>query len=128
MKLVDASFLVDYARGDEGAIAYLADHDEELIGASTIVLSELYRGLMLTSGMSREEAMSKYGWVRRVPFTNEMAAEAAEIYVELRDAGEMINRSDVYVAGTARSLGVPLVAADEHFGAVDDLAVETYRS
>ena len=127
MKLVDASFLVDYARGDDAAIAYLADHDEELIGASTIVLSELYRGLMLTSDMSREESMSKYGWVQRVPFTNETAAEAAEIYVELRDAGETINRSDIYVAGTARSLGVPLVVADEHFGAVDDLAVETYR-
>jgi len=40
----------------------------------------------------------------------------------------MINRSDVYVAGIARSLGVPLVVADDHFGAVDDLAVETYRT
>lgn len=63
-----------------------------------------------------------------VPFTNEAAAEAAEIYVELRDDGEMINRSDVYIAGTARSLGVPLVVGDDHFGAVDDLAVETYRA
>jgi predicted nucleic acid-binding protein len=128
VKLVDASFLVDYARGDDGAIAYLADHDEELIGASTIVLSELYRGLMLTSGMSQEEAMSKYGWVEPVPFTDETAAEAAEIYVELRAAGEMINKSDIYVAGTARALGVPLVVADDHFGAVEDLAVEPYRT
>ncbi len=48
MKLVDASFLVDYARGDDAALAYLTAHDGKEIGASTIVLSELYRGLMIT--------------------------------------------------------------------------------
>lgn len=127
MKFVDASFLIDYARGDDAAIAYLAAHDEEVIGASTIVLSELYRGLMITQEMIQEEAMSKYEWVEPVPFTNETAAEAAEIYVELRDDGEMVNKSDIYIAGTARSLGVPLVVADDHFDAVDGLDVETYR-
>ena len=127
MKLVDASFLIDYARGDDAALAYLAAHDEEVIGASTIVLSELYRGLMITQEMTQEEAMSKYEWVESVPFTNETAAEAAEIYVELRDDGEMINKSDIYIAGTARSLGVPLVVGDNDFGAVSGIDVETYR-
>jgi predicted nucleic acid-binding protein len=128
VKLVSASFLVDYARGDEAAIAYLAAHDEERIGASTVVLSELYRGLLITQDMTPEKAMSKYEWVEPVPFTNETAAEAAEIYAELGADGEMINKSDVYIAGTARSLGVSLVGGDDHFGAVDDLAVETYRA
>jgi predicted nucleic acid-binding protein len=127
VKLVDASFLVDYARGDEAAIAYLAAHDEEVIGASTIVLSELYRGLMITQDMTPEAAMSKYEWVEPVAFTRETAAEAAEIYVELRTDGAMINRSDIYIAGTARALGVPLVAGDDHFDAIDGLDVETYR-
>lgn len=127
MKLVDASFLVDYARGDDAAIAYLAAHDEEEIGASTIVLSELYRGLLITQDMTREEAMAKYEWVEPLPFTDETAAEAAAIYVELRAGGEMINKSDVYIAGTARSLGVPLVVSDDHFAAIEDLEVETYR-
>jgi predicted nucleic acid-binding protein len=127
VKLVDSSFLVDYARGTDAAIAYLAAHDEEVIGASTIVLSELYRGLMITQEMAPEEAMSKYEWVDPVPFTNETAAEAAKIYVELRADGEIVNKSDIYIAGTARSLGVPLVAGDDHFGAVNDLETETYR-
>ena len=127
MKLVDFSFLIDYARGDDAAVAYLAAHDEEVIGASTIVLSELYRGMLITQDMTREEAMSKYRWVEAVPFTNEGAAEAAEIYVELRADEEMINRSDIYIAGTARSLGVSLVVGDDHFGAIDGLEVETYR-
>jgi predicted nucleic acid-binding protein len=127
VKLVDASFLVDYARGDDAAIAYLAAHDKEEIGASTIVLSELYRGLMLTQEMTREETMAKYEWVEPIPFTDETAAEAAEIYVELRADGEMINRSDIYIAATARSLGVPLVVADDHFDSIDGLDVETYR-
>lgn len=127
MKLVDASFLVDYARGDRTANAYLAAHDEEVIGASTIVLSELYRGLMITQDMTQEAAMTKYEWVEPVPFTNVTAAEAAAIYVELRAAGEMINRSDIYIAGTARAHDVPLVVADDHFDAIDGLDVETYR-
>lgn len=127
MKLVDSSFLVDYARGDDNAITYLAAHDDDVIGASTIVLSELYRGLMLTQEMTRAEATSKYEWVEPVPFTNDTAAEAAEIYVELRADGELINKSDIYIAGTARSLGVPLVVGDNHFEAIDGLDVETYR-
>jgi predicted nucleic acid-binding protein len=127
VKLVDASFLVDYARGAEAAIAYLATHDDEVIGASTIVLSELYRGLMLTQDMTREEAMSKYEWVEPVAFTNDAAAEAAAIYVQLRADGTMINKSDIYIAGTARSLGVPLVSTDDHFDAVDGLDVEPFR-
>jgi predicted nucleic acid-binding protein len=128
VKLVDASFLVDYARGDDAAIAYLVAHDKAVIGASTIVLSELYRGLMITQDMAQTEAISKYAWVDPVLFTNEIAAEAAEIYVDLRGDGAMINKIDIYVAATARSLGVPLVVADDDFGTVDDLAVETYRT
>jgi predicted nucleic acid-binding protein len=127
VKLVDASFLIDYARGDDAAIAYLTGNDEEEIGASTIVLSELYRGLMITQEMTHEEAMSKYEWVKPVPFTHETAAEAADIYVELRADGEMINKSDIYIAGTARSLGVSLVVNDNHFAAIEDLDIETYR-
>lgn len=127
MKLVDSSFLIDYARADDDAVSYLEGHDDEVIGASTIVLSEIYRGLMLTRDMTREQAMSKYEWVEDVPFTNEIAAEAAEIYVQLREDGNIIPKSDIYTAGTARSLGVPLVVSDTHFDSVDCLDVETYR-
>jgi predicted nucleic acid-binding protein len=82
---------------------------------------------MLTQGMTRAEAISKYGWIVPVPFTNRTAAEAADIYVQLRADGELIDKSDIYIAGTARSLGVPLVANDEHLAAIDDLDFETYR-
>lgn len=126
MKLVDASFLVDYARGDDDAISFLETHDPAAVGASTIVLSELYRGLVVTQGMTREEAMTKYEWVDAIPFTDDTAAEAAEIYAELRDAGALINRSDIHIAGTARSLGVPLVTDDGDFDCVDGLGVESY--
>jgi len=127
VKLVDASFLIDYARGDDAAIAYLSAHDTEEIGAPTVVLSELYHGLMITQEMTHVEAMSKYEWVQPVPFTNETAAEAAEIYVTLRADGELINKSDIYIAGTARSLGVPLVVDDTHFAAIENLKTESYR-
>ena len=36
-------------------------------------------------------------------------------------------KEDVYIAGTARSLGVPLVVSDDYFAAIEDLDGETYR-
>jgi len=39
----------------------------------------------------------------------------------------MINKSDIYIAGTARSLGVPLVVDDTDFAAVEELRIERYR-
>ncbi len=128
MKLVDSSLLVDYARGDPDAIGYLDAHDTEVIGASTIVLSELYRGVMLTRDATRSEATSRYEWVTPVPFTNDIAATAADVFVDLREDGAMIDRSDIYIAATALSLDVPLVSADDHFDAVGDLTVEDYRN
>ena len=49
MKLADASFLIDYARGDDAAIAYLAAHDSEEIGAPTISLELLARSVYHSS-------------------------------------------------------------------------------
>jgi predicted nucleic acid-binding protein len=103
VKLVDASFLVDYARGDEDAVSYLAAHDGAVTGASASVLSELHRGLTITQDTTGAEVRSKYEWVTSVPFTDEAAAEATEIHVELRSSGEIINRGDIHIAGTARS-------------------------
>jgi tRNA(fMet)-specific endonuclease VapC len=82
---------------------------------------------MLTQEMTRQEAMTNYEWVEPIPFTDETAAEAAEVYTELRADGAMSNRNDIYIAATAHALGVPLVVADDHFGAVDGLDIETYR-
>lgn len=82
---------------------------------------------MITQDMTQKEAMSKYEWVEPVPFTNETAVEAAEIYVELRDDGEIIDKRDIYIAGAARSLGVSLVVGDNQFGSIDGLEVKTYR-
>lgn len=125
MKLADTSFLIDYARGDGGAIQYLEENDEP-VGASTIVLSELYRGLMHTQDMTVEEAQTKYEWVEALAFTRDCGAQAAEIYVRLREEGELIPRSDIYIAGTAMSAGVPIVTRDRHFDRIDGLDVETY--
>lgn len=126
MKLVDTSFLIDFAKGDEDATDYLEEHDREEFGASAIALSEIYRGLFITQDMSQQEAISHYAWLEAVPFDNRVATEAADIYVQLREDGTMIKRSDIYIAATARTIDVPLVANDQHFDAVDDLDVDRY--
>lgn len=127
MKLLDSSLLVDYAQGHSEAADYLQRHDDTTFGAPTVVLSELYMGLFVTTDMDREAALARYDWLHPVPFTNQAAVEAAAIRASLRDGGEAINPSDTYIAGTARALDVPLVTADADFEKVDGLAVEQYR-
>lgn len=128
MKLVDSSFLIDFAKGDEDAEAYLEAHDDdEELGASTIVLSEMYRGLFIVSDMGHEEVLSHYSWLEAIPFDNRVALEAADIYVQLREDGNMINKSDIYIAATARLHGFSLVVGDDHFEAINDLDIGTYQ-
>jgi predicted nucleic acid-binding protein len=126
MKLLDSSILIDYARGEQAAREFL-EAEDAVFGASTVVLAELYMGLFVTTEMDREAVLSKYAWVRTVPFTNEAAAEAAKIRATLRSRGTPIDKSDTYIAGTARAFDVPLVTADDHFERIDDLQVELYE-
>lgn len=128
MKLLDSSILIDYARNRSAAQEYLEAHDDAVFGAPTIVLSELYTGLFLTTDMDREAVLAKYGWLRSVPFTNEAAVEAAEINATLRSRGTSINESDIYIAGTARAFDVTLVTGDSDFESVDRLTVEQYHT
>lgn len=127
MKLLDSSLLIDYAQGHTAAADFLDRHDDAGFGAPTIVLSELYTGLFVTTGMDREAAKARYDWLQPVPFTNEAAVEAAVIRASLRDRGNPINTSDTYVAGTARALDVPLVTADDDFEKVEGVVVQRYR-
>ena len=128
MKLLDASILIGYARGEQAAADYLEANEETAFGAPTVVLSEVYTGLFRTTDLGREDVKAKYGWVRAVPFTDEAAVETAAIRSTLSSRGEKINASDTYIAGTARALDVPLVTADSDFEKVDDLGVENYRT
>lgn len=128
MKLLDASILVGYARGEQAAADYLDANEDTVFGAPTIVLSEVYTGLFRTTDLDREAVKAKYGWVRAVPFTDEAAVETAAIRSTLSSRGEKINASDTYIAGTARALDVPLVTADGDFEKVDGLEVENYRT
>lgn len=127
MKLLDASLLIGYANGEQSAADYLERNDDTVFGAPTVVLSEVYTGLLRTTDMSRQEVKAKYGWVRTVPFTDEAAVETAAIRSTLSSRGQKINLSDTYIAGTARAFDVPLVTADGDFEKVDDLEVENYR-
>jgi hypothetical protein len=62
VKLVDASFLIDYARGDEAAIAYLPAYDEEEIGASTIVLSDRVPREVATEELNECDVVATMGY------------------------------------------------------------------
>jgi len=127
MKLLDASILIGYANGERAAANYLERNDDTVFGAPTVVLSEVYTGLFRTTEFDREEIKAKYGWVRAVPFTDEAAVETAAIRSTLDSRGRKINRSDTYIAGTARAFDVPLVTGDRDFERVDGLEVENYR-
>ena len=129
MKAVDTTFLVDYLTEDgEGPVAeFLGDTENVPLYAPTLVLNEVYRGVIFADGAETLDGLARrLEWLELLPFTEASAREAAAIERELNADGEPINRLDVLIAGVVREVGAELVTRDEHFRAVDALEVVEY--
>lgn len=129
MKAVDTSFLVDYLDEPEGGPAgqFLEDNEGVPLFTPTLAFNEVSRGAMLSAGAETVENLTQQlDWLGHLPFTEGSAREAVEVERELRDAGEVINRMDLLIAGTIRDVGGTIVTADEHFERVTGLPVDRY--
>jgi len=51
----------------------------------------------------------------------EACAEAARIYCELKDSGNLIGEFDILIAAIAKTNHEPLLTYDQHFKAIDGL-------
>jgi predicted nucleic acid-binding protein len=123
----DTSFLLDYLDGVDDTAAYLEAHEDAPLFAPSLVLFEVYRGVVRTGGRDEiDRVTSALDWVEPLPLSNAAAKEAALVEAELLDSGERINLGDTLIAGVCRHNGARIVTRDDHFDRVDGLETETY--
>ncbi|MFC7157918.1 PIN domain-containing protein [Halomarina halobia] len=127
MRCVDTSFLIDFAKGHPAARAFFEDDGADVYYAPTPALAEAYTGLFYLGDYTTEEAVARFGWTTPQPITHGISIEVARLQADRMRAGTSIKTADAYIAATARSLDVPLIAHDDHFERIDGLDVLTYR-
>lgn len=115
MTVLDSSVLIDYLDGVEEVVTFV-DEQPPPHRTSTICVYELLAGAVFASGDTDvEQARADFGRVDTIPFTEDVAIEAARLQAALLETGAAMSPRDCFVAATARSAGEPLVVSDSDF-------------
>lgn len=130
-RLLDTDILTFYFRNQpivvEHAVAYLQHHD--LLTISSISYYEVLRGLRYINATRQiHELASFVADNELLPLDDEAIDYAANVYVHLRQIGQLINESDILIAGIALAHDCVLVTNNiAHFGRIPNLTVENWR-
>lgn len=113
MKVLDASFLIDYLEGVDAATGYLQDHSTERFVIPAPAFAEVLVGEGNGPGESdiagAREALS---WGEVYPIDERTAVTAAEIADEMGPEGPFLTGMDALVAAVGRELDAPVVSGD----------------
>lgn len=114
MRVLDATFLIDYLDGVESTREYLLAHEDEAF----VVPAPAYAEALLGEGNGSEgdvegvrEALS---WAEVYGVDERTAVTAAEIADEIGPEGPYLSGMDGLVAAVGRELDAPVVSADRH--------------
>jgi tRNA(fMet)-specific endonuclease VapC len=114
---LDTSAYSHFKRGDPPVVD-LIDRAEWL-GVPSIVLGELWIGFLLGGRLEKNQtelnAFLTHPPVEELIADHEVARIYAEMVVSLRKAGTPIPSNDVWIAATAKRMGVPVLTYDGHF-------------
>ena len=101
--VLDTNTLIYFFRGSGSVAKHLWEHSPQEISIPAIVLYELNVGIAKsTAPKKRQQQLQKLTEVVSViPFTKKEAARAAEIRVDLENAGTPIGPYDILIAATA---------------------------
>lgn len=127
-RCADASFLIDVTRAHLGATAKLREMQltGEGLRSPAPAVAELLLGAALHRGEARRQTISFAEEIETIPVDYLVAAEAAQIGLELYRAGRPMPMIDLLVAATARSQKMALLTRDKAFGRIDGLTVDEY--
>jgi len=113
MKVLDATFLVDYLTNHPSAIQYLDDHSSERFVVPLPAFAEILVGE--GNGPDASDipgARDALSWAEVYPVDEQTAAHAAEIADEIGPEGPYLTGMDGLIAAVGRELGAPVVSAD----------------
>ncbi|WP_266083139.1 type II toxin-antitoxin system VapC family toxin [Haladaptatus caseinilyticus] len=127
MNCLDSSFLIDYLEGDDGAQAWLDDHEDTMLATTTVALYETYRGVLWShSSMTMDDVFDTFDWATVLDFDETAARESAQIQRELRESGTPVGTPDVMIGAIVRSIGGTVVTRDSDFDYIRGVDVENY--
>lgn len=131
MKVLDATFLVDYGNGVESVGEYLERHADERFVVPSPVFTEYLLGLVHSSEPTDlQRARTELAWADVFEVDERTAVTAAEVADEIGPQGPNLSAIDALVAAAGRELNAPVVSADgdlTHEETKTVVDVEEYR-
>jgi tRNA(fMet)-specific endonuclease VapC len=122
MAFIDTSVVIAFLAGDEKTVALVKEFAEkEDMKTTTITEYEL---LKHKTALKRELAEEFLSEITVCPFDRASARKAASIYEKLRETGNMINESDLLIAGIALAADEVLLTRDQKFGKIKDAKIQ----
>lgn len=114
MKVLDATFLIDYLDGVEATREYLQEHDSEAYVLPVPAYAEALLGEGNGPGGNIEGAREDLSWGEIHAVDERTAVTAAEIAAEMGPQGPFLNGMDALIAAVGRELDAPVVSDDRH--------------
>ena len=132
MKVLDASFLIDYLGGATAAVTYYEENgsvDEHWVMPAP-AHAEALVGVGNHPDGDVERAIEALGWGEVYEMDESLSVEAGRIPEEIGSQGPYLDGIDAIVAAVGRELDAPVVSADSdltHEATRRVIDIETYR-
>ncbi|MGK2230540.1 MAG: putative nucleic acid-binding protein [Methanobacteriota archaeon] len=131
MRVLDATFLVDYGNELDETAEYLLKHSAEEFVIPSPVLTEYLLGMVHgTQPTDIPSARAELSWAHIAEIDEDTATTASEIADEIGEEGPDLTGIDSLVAAVGRELGAPVVSNDTdltHDETKKVVEVEEYR-
>ena len=114
MTFLDSSAIIDMLEGVDETVAFVQSQDSPLL-TSSICVYEVLDGALGSGTTDVAAERQRFGGVRAIELTDNLAVEAGQLQNELMSDGVRLSARDCLIAATARSVGDQLVVADSDF-------------
>lgn len=115
MKVLDASYLIDYLNGEPAAEKFFEENggrDEHWVTPAP-AYAEVLVGLGNQPHTDVDRAIDALSWVEVYDVDERLAAHSGMVADEIGPQGPFLNAVDALVAATGRELGATVVTRDE---------------
>ncbi|WP_439028207.1 PIN domain-containing protein [Haloarchaeobius sp. DT45] len=112
MKVLDATFLIDYLDGVDAAAEYLLANEDERFILPAPAYAEVLVGEGNLPDGDVADAKADFAWGEVYETGKETAEIAGEIADEIGPEGPFLAGMDGLIAAVGRELGAPVVSAD----------------
>ena len=121
--VIDTGIFIEHLRAkDKSATTLFGLADETGLFISAISLYELYMGA--TSKEKMRDIVGLTQGLTVLPFTDEVALRAGQIYHQLRTSNQLIEFRDIFIAATCLTFNLPIATLNKkHFRRIDDLKI-----